>query len=1176
MARLSLSLLGPFRATRDEQPLGFKSNKVRALLAYLAVEAHQPHRREVLAGLLWPDWPDRDALNNLRYTLSDLRAAIGDRAAEPPYLLISRDELQFNPKCEHSLDVSALVDAAEGIRAGGVSPGTLEHAIKLYTGVFLDGFSLGDCPGFEQWVLLTRERLARQASAILHYLAAKAEERNEYEGAQAWAWQQLEHEPWDEAAHRVLMRTLARSDQRAAALAQYQNCRRVLADELGVEPAPETTRLYEQIRDGELKSWPRSAPAPGLTVQLPPFLQAAPHALERPLFVLRECELARLHSFLDQALASGGRIVFITGEAGSGKTALLQEFIHRALSDRTDLVVAGGSCNAYTGIGDPYLPFREILGLLTGDVEARWAAGAMSREHVARLWNTIPAIAEALPEAGPDLVDTFVAGTALLQRARTYASGPTEWLTRLADFVESHATLPGAPGLPQRDLFGQYTRVVLALSRQAPLVLVLDDLQWADAGSIDLLFHLGRHLKGCRVLIVGAYRPEEVAIGRQGSRHPLEPVVHELQRDFGDITVSLGQAESREFVEAILDSEPNLLSSDFRDMLYRQTRGHPLFTVELLRGLQERGDLLQDSEGRWIKGPNLDWESLPARVEAVVSERIGRLAEPLQALLRVASVEGEVFTAEVISRTIGIDTRDLLQMLSGELDRRHRLVRADSIQRLDAQLLSRYRFRHILFQRYLYSSQDEVERVHQHGRIAAVLEELYSAPDEAAAVAVTLALHFERARIAQKAAHYLHLAGDRAVQLSALQEARTHLTRAIDLLMTLPDTPERAQQELGLQLSLGIAWEGTVPCPEWENAVTRARRLCQQTGDTAQLCSTVGQLSIFHYVRAEYREACALGKEALRLAEQVGDPLLVAISHWYLGFILCGLGEFLEARAHLAQTISYYEPQQHHRRMVLLRGSDAGVGALAYDACCLWCLGYPDHAFREGRESMDLARVLAHALSSADALDFAGCLLSTLARDLPTLKESSKQLTRVSNEIGFSSFGATAMVYVGLAVAEEGALEEGIAQMRRALENRESTGTACQKSQMLGSLSEALTKAGRLDEALAVLDEALRFIEETDERISEAEIHRLRAETLLALGDEVQAEACLHRALEVAQRQSAKMWELRAATSLGRLWHSQGRNAEARAILTPTYEWFTEGFETADLRAAAALLAELS
>jgi DNA-binding SARP family transcriptional activator/predicted ATPase len=1195
MAHLSLSLLGPFQVTLDGQPVtGFKSNKVRALLAYLAVEADRTHRREVLAGLLWPDWPDRDALSNLRYALSNLRRVIGDRIAEPPFLLITRDTLQFNTASDYWLDVTAFTEMVEADKTHPSTIDQLEQAVALYRGSFLEGFSVGDSPAFEEWALFTREQIGRQVSSALHRLSATYEQRGQYEQAQSCAWRQVELEPWDEAAHQQLMRTLALSGQRSAALAQYETCRRLLAEELGVEPAEETTRLYEQIRDGELKApVPFPARPPAFAAEPPSFLdEEEPIEVERPVFVARERELAQLDGFLDLALAGQGRVVFVTGEAGSGKTALVQEFTRRAQEVHADpstlrqaqdgagsgqaLVVASGNCNAYTGIGDPYLPFREILELLTGDVEARWAAGAMTREHARCLWNTLPLAAQALVEHGPDLIDTFVPRAALLERAMTCASGRADWLTRLDELVERKPTSPGMPGPQQSDLFEQYIRVLKALARQALLVLVVDDLQWADLGSISLLFHLGRQLAGNRILIVGAYRPEEVALGRGGERHPLEPVVNELQRDFGDITVNLAQAESQDFIEAFLDSEPNRLGGAFREMLYRQTRGHPLFTIELLRGLQERGDLVQDPEGCWVEGRALDWETLPARVEAVIAERIGRLAEPLQAALRVASVEGEVFTAEVVARVRAADEREVVGRLSGELDRRHRLVRAQGIQRMDGQRLSHYRFRHILFQRYLYSSLDEVERAHLHEAVGNTLEALYEDQIEAmAAIAGQLAWHFQEAGMAAKAIDYLRQAGERAVQLSAYQEGIAHLTRGLALLMDLPDSGgkehrlERAQQELALQLALGIAWQATRGYgPEMEKAYTRARELCQQTGKTSQLCQVLGKMSTIHYVRAEHQKARELAEEALSLAQRAKDPLHVALGHWYLGFILFCLGEYTTARAHLEQMISFYEPQQHHRSFLFLRGSDAGLSALAYDACCLWCLGYPEQALSRSQEALALARELGHPFSRAEVLYFAGCFFNKMRRDAQALKGNAEELMPLSNEKVPAWSGAGTFRW-GEALAMLGQVQEGMAALH-------SVGVRCYLSAILCSLAEAQAKAGHPEEGLTTLAEALALVEQTDERHWEAELYRLRAELLLMQGDDAEAEASFHKAVEVARRQQAKSWELRATVSLCRLWRKQGRADKARHMLAEIYGWFTEGFDTPDLQEAKALLEGLS
>jgi DNA-binding SARP family transcriptional activator/predicted ATPase len=1173
MAHLSLSLLGSLQVTLDGQPVtGFKSNKVRALLAYLAVEADQPHRRELLAGLLWPDWPNRDALSNLRYALSNLRQVIGDQKAEQPFLLITRDTLQFNAASDFSLDVAAFAGLREDL--GGLSD--LEEVVGLYRGSFLEGFSLPDAAPFEEWALLTRERLAREMSSALHRLSGAYEERGEYEKAQSCARRQLELDPWDEVAHRQLMRTLALGGQRSTALAQYETCRSLLAEELGVEPDEETTELYEQIGEGRLRTGVSLPRHPDVIPEPPSFLDKEQVEAEGPVFVARERELGQLGDFLDLALGGLSRVVFVTGEAGSGKTALLQEFAARAEDAHPELVVATGNCNANTGIGDPYLPFREILGLLTGDVEARWAAGAMTRERARRLWNTLPSTAQALVETGPDLIDTFVPGPALIERVRSRGAGGATWLTSLRELVQRNATSPVAKGSQQSDLFEQYNKVLQTLALQVPLVLVMDDLQWADLGSISLLFHLGRQLPGPRVLIVGAYRPEEVAVGRDGERHPLEPMANEFQTEFGPIVVDLDQAESHHFVEAFLDSEPNRLGLAFRQRLYQQTGGHPLFTVELLRGMQERGDLVQDAEGRWIEGSALDWETLPARVEAASAERIGRLAQSLQDALRVASVEGGDFTAEVVARVLGIGERQVVHSLSSELDRRHRLVRAQSIQRQGSQRLSRYRFRHDLFQKYLYDSLDQVERAYLHEDVGNALEDLYS--EHAGDIAVQLARHYQEARITEKAVDYLRQAGERAVQLSAYEEGPTHLTRGLALLATLPDSPERAEQELALQLALGQAWQGVKgpQAPTAKEAFSRARELCQEVGKTAQMCRVLGDLAVHHYVRSEHQRALEYGEQALSLAQQANDPLLVTLGHWYLGVVLFCLGDYTVSLAHMEQIISFYDPEQHHHSLVFVRGSDAGAGAMAYAACCLWCLGYPDQALRRSQEALALARELDHPFSLADVLCYAGCTLSQMRRDARALKDNAVELVQLSKEGGAPNWLATGIGFLGQALALLGQVEDGLAQIREGMEAMQSQGVRCQLPGTLCTLAEVQARAGHPERGLTTLSEALALVEETEQREWEPELRRLKGELLLEQGDPVEAEASLRKAIGVARRQEAKSWELRATVSLCRLLRKQGRQEEGRQLLAEVYDWFTEGFDTPNLQEARALLQELS
>ena len=264
MARLSMYLLGPFRVTLDgELVSSFKYDHVRALLAYLAVEADRPHRRERLAGLLWPEQPDPVALSNLRYALYHLRQAIGDHEATPPFLLTTRETLQFNTVSDHWLDIAAfeqhiadnrwrIADGGWRSADGDAAISYLRSAISLYRGRFMEGFSLGDSPLFEEWLLFKQEHIDRQMLSALHLLIQIHTARGEYERAEPYARRLLALEPWDEEAHRQLMRLLALSGRRNAALAQYETCRRLLAEELGVEPADETTALYERIRDGLL------------------------------------------------------------------------------------------------------------------------------------------------------------------------------------------------------------------------------------------------------------------------------------------------------------------------------------------------------------------------------------------------------------------------------------------------------------------------------------------------------------------------------------------------------------------------------------------------------------------------------------------------------------------------------------------------------------------------------------------------------------------------------------------------------------------------------------------------------------------------------------------------------------------------------------------------------------
>jgi len=866
VSRLALYLLGPPRIECGGRPIQVDTRKAIALLAYLAVTGDS-HRRASLVNLLWPEYDRNRGRAALRRTLYALNKALART-----WLQVVREEIGLDPGADIWVDVDQfhrhLAECDQhGHPEAQVCPACVAHlaeAVALFHGPFLSGFGLRDSVNFDDWAFFQAEALCRELAGALDRLVLWHSVQREFEPAVGYARRRLALDPLDEQAHRHLMQLYAWSGQRSAALGQYQECVKVLGDQLGVPPEDETTALYESIKVGgtptlpvaaslslpEQKAVERVRPAPGepatRPAQVPPFLEGEDVA-ERAVFVAREGELAKLGTFLDAALAGRGQVVFVTGDAGTGKTALIQEFARQAQAGHPDLVAAWGHGNAHTGIGDPYLPFREILGLLTGDVEAHWAAGAMTGEQARRLWQLLPLMVQALVEFGPDLVDRLVTGPSLLRRARRYIGRPdgSDWQDHLEKLVARQAS---NPNLQQSALFEQYGQVLQAVARQKPLLLALDDLQWADGGSINLLFHLGRRIEGHRILVLGAYRPTEVALGWPASpylaeqglgthpdatpgifsmdgtegemgservRHPLQLVVNEFQRTYGDIEVDLHQAEGREFVEAFLDSEPNQLGDAFRETLHQRTAGIPLFTIELLRGMQDRGNLLRDAEGHWIEGPALDWETLPARVEAVIAERIDRLPTRLREILTVASVEGETFTAEVVARVTGAGVGQTVRFLSDTLGREHRLVSARGVTRTDGQHLSRYRFRHILFQRHLYNSLDPVSLVHLHQAVGTALESLYGEQaHELEVVAPQLARHFEEAGIAERAVEYLHRAGKRAQRLYANAQAVEYFGRALALLKDAPAGGIALgwQQERAAQIheSLGdvLEWTG--------------------------------------------------------------------------------------------------------------------------------------------------------------------------------------------------------------------------------------------------------------------------------------------------------------------------------------------------------------------------------
>ncbi|MDM8530465.1 ABC transporter substrate-binding protein [Anaerolineales bacterium HSG25] len=836
MSQLKLYLFGSPRLELYGVPHEIERRKAMALLLYLAVTG-QPHSRDALATLFWPDFDQRKAKASLRRTLSILNKPLAD------WLLINRETISLKQDESVWLDITQYQERLACYNQCESAPPSAEarredltyltDAISLYHDDFLTGFTLPDCLEFDEWQFFQTEELRRNFATALAELVHGYRAIGDHETALTYArrWSSLDvlHEP----VHLQLMELYALTGQSSAAIRQYRKYIQILQDELGAPPSAEITMRYKQIK---ARQYPPVAAPVSKSVNIstlresalplapsqregeqtsPPFLSAAENHPPSRVFVEREAELAYLQNHLDKAIAGHGRVIFVAGEVGNGKTALVRNFAHQQQQQHSDLLVLTGNCHAHAGLGDPYLPFRTILALLMGEVESKWRAGTITRDNAQRLWNFRQTAQTVVKQEGAHLLDSLI--------PRSIVGHFVDQVAVPVPPSNGHdGYLDQAHRTEQDDLFEQVTQVLQSLAQQKPILLIIDDAQWADMASISLLFHLGRQLAHSPILLLVTYRPDDVLLGRDEARHPLEPVVNELKRGYGDIQLDLGQATDYNFVEALLDSQPNQLGSEFRQALYQKTQGHPLFTVELLRTMRECGDMVQNQHQQWVEGETLNWQTLPARVEAVIEERIGRLDENLRDILTVASVEGEIFTAQVVAEVQETRERHMLRSLSQELEKRHHLVRERDELQVGNQFLSRYQFSHVLFQQHLYSTLSLGERRLLHGDVATILERMYTKHSER--IVVQLAHHYSQAGQIEQAVEYLIQAGDQARRLYAYQEALDFYEQALAYLKEKGNYDQAART----LMKLGLTYHLNFDFPKSKHAYDEGFTLWQQ------------------------------------------------------------------------------------------------------------------------------------------------------------------------------------------------------------------------------------------------------------------------------------------------------------------------------------------------------------
>jgi len=544
---------------------------------------------------------------------------------------------------------------------------------------------------------------------------------------------------------------------------------------------------------------------------------------------------------------------------------------------------------------------------------------------------------------------------------------------------------------------------------------------------------------------------------------------------------------------------------------------------------------------------------------------------PVKEVAQIGAAIGREFSQQLMAALSPMDEVELNTALD-------RLVASQLVYRRGSPPKATYIFKHALIQDAAYGSVLKRDRQNLHKQIAETL--LVILPATADHEPELLAHHFTEGGLHKQAILYWKRAGHRAIERSAHAEAISHLTKGLEVIETMPDTRERTLQELDLQTILGSALLATkgYAGPEVERVYARAHEIGQQIGETPQLVPVLQGLCLFHLNRGELEMARALGEQLLKLTQNVQDPNLHLTAHAALGTTLFWVGEFVLSREHLEQSIALYDRRQR-RVLHLDSGHDTGTMCRFYRAYVLWFLGYPNQALQQSHEAGLLAQELAHPFSLAYALGSTSAV-HQWRREAQAAQEQAEAALVLAREQAFPYWLNIGTIRRGWALAMQGQIEEGIQQLRQGWAQLLVTGTYLSGPWVLAQIAEALGKAGEVEEALTVVADALATVGTTSNHFYEAELYRLKGELLLRQEahwiSTTEAEICFQQSITIARDQQAKSWELRAATSLGRLWQSQDKHQDAYDLLAPVYNWFTEGFDTADLQEAKSLLDVLS
>lgn len=1152
MSNLSLFLLGSPQIERDGVLISTTNNKAMALLIYLAVMG-EPQRRDTLATLLWPESSQRIARSSLRRDLSVLKKVLVD-----DFVIADRETISTST--DIWLDLNEFENYFSEFKHGkSATVRTLRKAVDLYRGDFLLGFTLPNCSEFDDWQFLQTEKFRDQFAQCLQILATKLIHQQDYETAIPYARRWLSLDSLHEPAHQMLMRLYAFSGRQAAALRQYSECYQLLDDELGIEPDAETQNLEAAIRARKFKS-----PAKQSIIFAHPMSESETRIWEqdaepRPLFIGREQQLSNIRTALEKTLKLQGQLRLITGEAGAGKSALISEFIYRMQPAQYEMLVATGYCDAQTGTIDPYLPFRDVFQLLLINPETKKNIRALA--------------ATTLLEHGTQLFQVVVPTTEAENVIKTARNAG--WTGDIPQVSSQN--------IEQSKIIEQAVTVLQQIATHFPIFLILEDLHWADSGSVGILFRLARQLKQHRILVIGSYRPEALQADTQSETHPLKKAILELQRNMHNVFIDLEQARHGEgmlLVNGILDAEPNKIDRNFREALFRQTDGHPLFVVELVHELKENGFLIRNDAEQWVMTSDMDWLSLPTRVEGAIAGRMAHLSEKHRWFLSIASVLGESFLVEVVARVADEDPTELARILSRTLQAEHRLVEAEGVERINKQRLTSYRFRHNLMQVYLYERLDDVQKIYLHEDVARTLETLYGG--ELERISLTLAYHYQASGLFEQAIDYLILGSARSIQVVAYEEAVQHLSRALDLLEELPPDETRDQKELKIQTQMGQCWTAQkgATVPEVGVAYTRALELSYRLGATRETVELLFALTQYSQMRMEFAQAKNYGEESLRLAKDIDDPELQMQVNKILHNIAHSEGRHLAATKYNGAIIAYY-----NNYSASLTPEDNIHLAYAYSkqGINLVPSGYPQQALDHARKGLELMKRYGAPLNIGASMSFLG-YVHLMRRDWQDVLDWTEPALEIVTQHNMPQGITFNGMLRGVALAHLGDFEAGKKVVMDAITERRRINSPYGELWALARLFEVSAKHGQLQDGLNIIDEVLSRINETNERETEPELYHIKGVLLLEqnlngadlLKIQKEAESCFRQSVAISQNRGTKLWELRALSYLCRLLHTQGRDEGCHQQLRDLCAWFTEGFDTEDLRFARTVLKELA